>query len=745
MTGDGARGVSPAQAGASVPLRGGRLWWQLLRVGRAAARGGQEGRLRFAGLLLATLAVALGAAAVVAGQAVHDGREARGSARAPQYTDPESPRAAVRLFPAYDTVGGTQKSLVYLRPAAKDAVPPPGVRRWPRPGEVLVSPALRRDLAREGTPDRYGTVVGTIAPEGLEVPDERLAYANPRDGLMDDDQWLAASGFGGTQRAHFGDADFVRPDSWFVLSACGFFLLPALALTVIAARAGAAGRDRRVALLRALGAGARARAWVSLGEALVPVAAGTLLAAVLVSTALIGDVRLPYVGFLLSAADLRRWAPALCAAVLGAGLLVPAVVVALHRARRSGTDTKPVAGGRFRAGRVAWLFPVFLVVAVYGTGLAAQGGSLAWIPVYFTGTVGVLATAPAVVALLVRRLGVLLVRAGNRRGAGGVLVAGRWVYAHPGTVTRLVATVVIAIGLVTQVQLHMSRVGAPVREARATHAELGDRVLLARMPDTPAQRRAFLGGLPAGTEAFALRTTAGPTGEPSRMTLTGSCAALAAVGGRSCDPRTADVTDRRLVRLGDWYLAPRGTLALHKGDPATAKGADQLLLLRGDGKPLPVPAVKQAAFRHMALADVEPLGGGELAGSAGWDAHLGAWIRSLGFLGIALLAFAALINNLGDFLHLGRRLAPLTVLAGNPRVFTTTALWAVGAPLVLAALLGCLTAWWLGSPMVSMAGATLPASFMLLLLAAATAFAATAWWWATRSTARTASGWHPGV
>ncbi len=711
------------------------MWWQLLRVGRAARRGAEGNRLRFAALLLATLALALSATAITAGWAVHDGREQRGSARAPQYVDPDGGDAPVLVRPAYDTVDGLQKSVVYVEPKAADAAPPPGVSAWPERGEALLSPALRRDLEKEGAEDRYGTPAGAIAAEGLEVPDERLAYVRPRHGVMSSGEWLAASGFGGPERANFGDSDFVRPDSWFLMCAAGLLVLPALVLTVIAARSGSAGRDRRVALLRALGAGSRARALVSLGEAVAPVALGAAVAGAVTLAALRTDVRLPVVDFLLPAADLRRWAGALVGTVLGSALVVLAAVLSLHRAAPAESSTRPGAGRRFRAGRVAWLCPVFLVVAVYGSDVAAQGGGGDWLPVYVLGTVGTLATVPAVIAVLVRWLGQRLVRLGNRRGLSGALVAGRWASASPGVITRLVATVVISIGLVSQVQLHMSRLGDPVREAQAVYQRIGDSALKTGIPDRPAQVGAFIRALPPDVHALAV--TSGFEG----ARLTGRCSALRELKV-SCRDAKVRISDPRLQELV--AMSPGGAerVTLHKGAPEAAKDADELFLVREGGGDLPVSAIKRTAFRHLPHPEVDPIGMGWVAG-AGWDLQATAWVRALGGIGIGLLALASVLNNLGDFLRLGRRLAPLSVLVGERRIFYATAAWAVLAPLVLAALVGTAAAVWLGTPLELKAGAELPTSFVLAVLAGALALAVASWWWGARTAARAAGRWRP--
>ena len=92
--------------------------------------------------------------------------------------------------------------------------------------------------------------------------------------------------------------------------------VPALALLVLAARVGSRTRDRRGGLLQALGGTWRHRALVNLGEAVLPLAAGTALAALVLLPALVTDVRLPPTGYLLDSGDLRTAWPRFALALL---------------------------------------------------------------------------------------------------------------------------------------------------------------------------------------------------------------------------------------------------------------------------------------------------------------------------------------------------------------------------------------------------------------------------------------------
>ncbi|MFJ8843738.1 ABC transporter permease [Streptomyces cyaneofuscatus] len=714
-----------------------RTWLQLLRVGRAAGRGSTGGGIRFVSLLCAAFSLGLAAAVLVAGFAVYDGRELRGAARAPQYVSgPDSKDAAVLLRDAGDDVDDGQRSIVYMEPLDGTVVPPPGVAAWPAPGEVLLSPALRAELLAEGALDRYGSVAGTIGPQGLEVPGERLAYIRPPAGFMDRTSMTAAKGFGSAERSVYGDRASVPPLSAFVGLAATMVFFPALVLVVIAARSGAANRDRRMALLRALGAGARARALVNTGEAALPVAFGAALACAVIACALPADLTVPVVDFTLPSADLRRWAPALLAAAVVASVVALAVVLLLHRTGRS-TGPRPATRSRFTARPLVWLCLVFLLVATRGADLVGSSATgPMWRLVYTVGVVGTLATLPALVSVLVSAAGRGLVGWANRRGRPGALVAGRWAVTHPGVTARLVAAVVIAIGLITQIQLNASLLSDPMIVARAAHERVGDSVLTVTSSAREEQNRAFVETLPSGTHALAMGST-----DEGGLLLEGDCGALRALGA-PCGPGKGDPSDARIRELAAWFGGGQSVM-LREGNPATAmeEEAEQLILVGTAPGDLPVAEVKRTAYRQLPAPQIMSIGG-EWLGGAAQLAKPAAWTLLLGFVGVVLLAFAAAVNNLGEFLRFGRSLAPLSVLVGKPGIFYVSAGWTILLPLTVAGALGVVVSAWLSAPMTTK-GAVLTDSFLAALLILAGTLAVISWAWGARTAHHLADRWRP--
>ncbi|MFE5995898.1 FtsX-like permease family protein [Streptomyces sp. NPDC056454] len=685
--------------------------------------------------------MAVGLVSLVAGFATFDGREDRGSARAPRFISQSEGGTALLWRETFDDTENYQHSVILIEPSSKSAPLPPGVGAWPKPGQAVLSPGLRAALSNEGGANRYGQVVGSISATGLEVPGERLAYVRPAPGVLDKSSMLKVAGFGTGTRASMGDALRVQTLSSYTFTVLGLTMLPAVAMIVVAARSGSAGRDRRTALLRALGAGRRARAMVNMGEAVAPIALGALLAAGLVASSMTTDWQVPLVDFTVAVTDLRRWAPILFAAVLAAVVSVLLAVIVLHRADIRSRSTRPHTTDR-RSKWAMWLCPLMLLLAVRGPDLAggSQAPPLVFLTIYVLGVLGTLATLPAVIASVVVGVGRLLVRYGNRTGRPGALIAGRWNMTHPGVTTRMIASIVIAIGLITQVQLWSSRLGDPILEAQATHARIGDSILTV---DALGQVNVdgFTSALPEGVHLLQLTTS-----QQGKPILRGNCAALEALAASCHTPDTNHARgDARLREFAAWYGVDDGriTFAQLDDNPRRKDTPESLVLIGDDSGDLPVAQLKGIAYQHLLGPQVIPLGGEWLQGAKDLR-NPATWVLLMGFIGVSFLALAAALNNLGDFLRFSRSLAPLAVLTSRRSLFFSTASWTVLVPLAAAGLIGAFVAVWLGTPLTQPGGgASLSWPVLTATLLTVEALALLFWWWGSTTAATTALRWRP--
>lgn len=330
-----ARWTGDLALGVRLGVAGGRSGWARLAM---IAAGVGLGVMML--LLAAGVPAALGA------------RDARVAAREPAWSPEEEPARGpdTLLIARADTeYRGVQIYGRVVRPEGPRAPLPPGVTRWPGPGELVVSPALARLLdSDEGAllRERWrARVVGTIGPEGLAGPGE-YAYYLGSDRLTADTPVVRVRAFGG------GGGDATLDPVLLVLGAVAVaaLLVPVMIFVTTAVRFGGEARDRRLAALRLVGADAAMTRRIAAGEtlagALLGLVAGGLLYLALRQAAVAASVA----GTLVDPADVRP-VPALAVLVTVSALrrvtVEPLGVVRRgggHRRRLWWRLTLPAAG-----------------------------------------------------------------------------------------------------------------------------------------------------------------------------------------------------------------------------------------------------------------------------------------------------------------------------------------------------------------------------------------------------------------
>ncbi|MCC9710457.1 hypothetical protein E4N62_37585 [Streptomyces sp. MNU76] len=724
----------------------------MLRIGRGAAAAAEAGTIRTWLLAAATFLLAASLGVLALAQSSFDGRAQRTQERAVDWTT-GTRDANLIAQPVTDMVGTTAFQVVWLEPLRADAPLPPGLDRWPGPGEAVLSPALAE--AGAGTVERigsrYGKSVGTIGAEGLQAPAELLAYARPVGGADDlDAESFGAVGFGGAGASTFGEDDNLPPSEQFYGALAGLVFLPVVLLVTVAARVGAVARDRRSRLLAVLGAGARARACFALGEASVPVLVGTLAAALALTPALLIDLPLPMVDFQLYRPDATAAVPGLIGALLAAPVVVLATVVLLQPkadgAQQGGSQPAVRRGRLYRIGGFA--FAPVLLVTVRGTELMSDDMKL---PFYVLGTVLVFATLPAAVSMLCVGLGGRLARWGRRIGSSGSIIAGRRLAAHPQATVRLVASLTLAVGLAAQAQLWGGVFGENAARALTTLDRVGNSVLTVDYPQSSRRLAAFEKSLPDGVESAVLRVVTDDETVRSTARLIGSCDALKALN-TPCSSTPVSVPgggpDPRLRELVAWSTYDTASVDAQQGRTSGWRTTDNtsvtLLLVNSAGphEDLPMGLLKELAYRHLGVDATVTSVGGFYSAVGGLEAAT-RWIRLLASTGMFVIALAAGLGAMGEFVRYGRELAPLSVLTGRRTVFGTTAVWSLLVPSLLAVGIGVLTSVWLATPiqidrptvisLASLAPTTLAALCGAIVLTV----------WGARVSVVSARGWRP--
>ncbi|WP_328486216.1 ABC transporter permease [Streptomyces zaomyceticus] len=739
-----------------------KLARQLLSIGRIAGRRAEAGSVRFVALLLATLTLALSLGSLVAVHAVYAGKEERRLARTPVAPDGASDRAAnaTAWLVGSDSLDGERRfSVVYLAPYKGHSPLPPGLDRWPEPGQAVLSPELRKAGADEDIDHRYGQLAGMIGEQGLDEPSEWLAYVRPRDGLSADRRTDIVTGFGPSAgrvsvalEPGSGRLDD-KPELMFQAAVAGMLVLPAGALLVVAARTGAHTRDRRTALVAALGGRRLDRALITMGEAGPPAALGAVIGAAAVAAAILHDVRIPYTDYILSSSHLRHYGWGAVFAPLAAFLIAQATLVIADLAPgRSGSGTRPRAASRDTwLTRLSVLCPLAIILAVRGPDLFAPDTALRTLASWAGIGITVL-TLPAAIATVVAKAGILLTRRGRVLGLPGTLVAGRRTSAHPGGTARLVTGVSIALIVLMQAIAWQGLFGAQTTEARQTLDRVGRSVvtMVIRGGASASAVAEFLAGAP-GTEAVLLTPPGG--GQNTSLTLYGDCAALTALQ-LPCPAHEARVdvlpADPKLRELVRWTPHTGPKLLIRRVDArkltervASASGSETLAVLRPDGQPLSVPTLKRLSYEVFARGAVIGAPGEDQLTAGVPNRDQGRWSALFGLVGIAVLAATAGLSAMAEFLRQGRALAPLSVLTGGVRVFRTSAAWSVLAPLALAGTAGTAVAAALAAPVTANGESYITGGMILSTVGVILVVSVFLWGWASRVAIRQAQTWRP--
>ncbi|MFJ6212554.1 FtsX-like permease family protein [Streptomyces sp. NPDC092296] len=380
---------------------------------RMAATGGRDSLTR---ALLTAVGVALGVAMLLLASsipAMMQGRQARSEARFELAGGPQAQHRTDRtLLIAYvDTsYHGEEVRGRLIQPEGAKAVPPPGLDRYPAPGQMVVSPALKRLLASpEGKLLRERLnhpVAGVIGRAGLVGPSE-YAYYLGGEHLAAGGTTQRISGFG----QNFGSSPLSPDLAVLGIVGCVVLLLPIGVFIASAVRFGGEQRDRRLAALRLVGADRRTTERIAAGEAMVGAGLGVLLGAGLFLAVRPLIERFSSQGYSFYASDVTP-SPVLTVLVLVA---VPVLAVLVTRLAMRRVAVEPLgvvrrAGGSRR--RMWWriALPVLglllLSVAVKDPQAAAGGrGRLLLIAGVILALIGVTALLPWTVDAVVRRVG----------------------------------------------------------------------------------------------------------------------------------------------------------------------------------------------------------------------------------------------------------------------------------------------------------------------------------------------------
>jgi hypothetical protein len=433
----------------------------LLLGGRLALSGG---RTRLA---LTAFGVGLGVALLLVAAAVPqmlDARRDRNHARDDSAAG--GPRAPLAIAAADTTFRGEDVRGRLVRAVGPDAPLPPGVSRLPRPGELVVSPALARLLRSPAgallRPRVPGRVVGEVGHAGLQGPAELVYYRG-----------VAAVGATGRRISRFGPTSPLPPlpPALLMLAAIALaaLLMPVAVFIAVAARFGGEARDRRLAALRLIGADRSMTTRVAAGEAALGALAGVGLGGLLFlgARALAGHITLWDISVFPE--DVRP-SPALAGLIVVA---VPLTAIAATGLALRQVVVEPlgvVRGAGRRRRRLAWrlLVPALGLLALVGLHSGQESRAAAAVVLLLA---GVAALLPWLVEAVVARL---------RGGGVAWQLAVRRLQLDSGASARVVAGIAVAVAGGIALQTLFS--GVEAQEARPTGADLARAQAVAAFP-----------------------------------------------------------------------------------------------------------------------------------------------------------------------------------------------------------------------------------------------------------------------
>lgn len=251
-----------------------RLGWRL------AVAGGRESLLRLA---VTAFGVAVGVVLLLlclTGQSAEQGRAERSGWQSADSSTPATAPDPALFLTVTDYHEGTAMIRGYVAALGPRPPVPPGLERLPGPGEVAVSPAMRRLLETEPDDeldDRYpGRVTATIGDQGLAHPDQLVALIGRTPDQLGEVTSMSlyrVRGFGSLPSGY----GFYVGIRVLLLMGAVLLLVPVIIFIVMATRVAAAHREQRLAAIRLVGATRRQVAVVAAVETGLGAAAGTAL------------------------------------------------------------------------------------------------------------------------------------------------------------------------------------------------------------------------------------------------------------------------------------------------------------------------------------------------------------------------------------------------------------------------------------------------------------------------------------
>lgn len=688
------------------------------------------------GVALATLglvAVSLGLASGVVASAFYEHRAQVASARAP-VPAPDGATGSLLFGEMQASVGDRIVHLMAIHPLREGAPLPPGVARWPDPGEAVLSPALAALLVERGVPDRYGRVVGHIDRAGLASQTELLAYVRLPEGIA---PRTPVVGFGvNTDGPPSGELLYDRSLAEFWALGLLLMILPGTLAVVAAARVADEEQRRRHVLLNRVGAGLAARVTFVSPRALAPLAISLAVSLTFVATVAARGLVIPVKGNVLDAFVVRSVLGPLLVTVVVANVLGALALVALMAGRRQGNmpasklaaPADPPAWGRTLAMvSVLILQPVIVL-------FAPPGGAVQWAT--FTAAAVLVVTLPAALATLFRLVSPWRARRALGRGRVGTFVGWRITGHRSRALARLTASLSALVVLVGHAAAVLAMFVGPAFEANLIRQDLsGTMVEVEGVDEADAP---ILQSLAHDQQLLGIAVTrvlgAGP-GADDDVTFTAECSDLAPLGipceGGVLHQRDAEHSVDALLRFLEVSSVRVVVGDLRKGIRGCAAAGDRpcwttVIMSRHDSDPLDAVRLGRDVYLAGSLAWVHELGDSLILGATDL-LHKSYWLFVFGVPGVFVLLALGAMTWAAVVYEESMNMVRNPMFAGRADVPSQMAFVRVGLPVATGGTAGAVGTAWLLYPHVLTGAFQFPGVFVAIVVLGSAVTGIAAW------------------
>jgi len=656
----------------------------------------------------AVFIVAISFLAFIAALTAYQGADTRATARTPQlielYPDNEP---AFYWSDVLDYLNSEYPvQIIYLQPISDQPLPPPGLDKWPEPGQVFVSAGVAERLgATIGTETRWGDISGLISPEGLVNNNEGLIYVGVSDQLSTDTHAIISTGFG-AERGPITGIMFYRQPMYLILTLIAIFLvLPALWLLLAVSRIGAPSRARQIDIMKILGAGRKQIYSYLLGETILPITAGTICAAFVASLSISTDIRLPWIDFTIRGSDMRLIAPMVFFAVISSvliALMVSVTGISYKQLRRT-KDNQRITQSVIR------LVLPFLLAAltVIGQNLAIGFENFNIVtPILAIGTILTIISVPASMFSAIRIIGMEARSRGFAVESAGQIVGGAQIAARPRPPAVLAASCVILMILASAAADLITAFSGEERDTIALQARLGHQaaIIAPRRVTEPAQFESVLAAL---QEQYAIASiTIAPDG-------------LIRVAGTNNDFEVLGIIpDASILAQPIWlqYLTNGEEYSLNN-TPVRRAGEghwQRIVVGEPDGTSLDIEMLRHVVTRTTVPSWTVTFPGETWVRGAAVAASQAAWLYWFGVIGLGIMLVSLWASYLNELLRSSRSLLAINAIAPSRKFVNTTIAWRIFIPVLLATVTGSMLAIILASKPSGIGGFTLPVEFLAI-------------------------------